>query len=125
MEHLKAIGIKSAMTFAAVFLILGVGSHMTLGKVLIITAAIVALSYPLGDLKVFPKAGNNVATLVDFAMIFLVTWLLGNVMVDSSVSFIISGAIVAFVMVIGEYYFHKYIARIVLHLKYPFENHKY
>ncbi|GGC96441.1 hypothetical protein GCM10007216_29040 [Thalassobacillus devorans] len=125
MEHFKAIGIKSIMTFAAVFLILGLGFQMTLGQVMILTVAISALSYPLGDLKVFPKAGNKVATLVDFTMVFGVIWLLGNVLVQNSASLIISGAIVAFAMAVGEYYFHKYIARIVLHRKYPFENHKY
>ncbi|MFG6119876.1 DUF2512 family protein [Thalassobacillus sp. B23F22_16] len=125
MEHLKAIGIKSVMTFATVFFILGLGWQMTLGQVMILTLTIAALSYPLGDLKVFPKAGNMVATLVDFAIVFGVIWLLGNLLVNNSVSLIISGAIVAFTMAVGEYFFHKYIARIVLHRKYPFENHKY
>ncbi|SEA04451.1 Protein of unknown function [Thalassobacillus cyri] len=125
MEHLKAIGIKSLMTFAAVFLILGIGFQMSWSEVIILTVAIGVLSYPLGDLKVFPKAGNKIATIVDFAIVFLVVWLLGIVLVNNSAPLIIAGAIVAAAMAVGEYFFHKYMARIVLHRKYPFENHKY
>ncbi|MBM7552003.1 DUF2512 family protein [Thalassobacillus pellis] len=125
MDHLKALTIKGVMTFAVLLVILGFVFNVSLIDVLILTAVVGGLSYPIGDLNIFPKTGNSMATITDFVLVFAVVFGYGLALTNHMVSLVQAGILTAAVLALGEWFFHKHIAKLVLHKKRPFQLHNY
>ncbi len=114
MEHVKALLIKSVMTFAILLLFLG--SYAGIGDILIITLVLGAISYLAGDLFLLPKTSNLTASLSDFALSFFVIWGLGLMLFKQTDGLIFASLFAAFLIASGEWLFHSYMADKVLHI---------
>lgn len=110
MEHVKALLIKAIMTFVVLYLVLGFGFGVNIGDVITLTLVIGAVAYLFGDLVIFPKAGNLVATLADLGLAFLLIWTVGSMMSEHDYSLPLAAAISAAVLAAGEWVFHRYLA---------------
>lgn len=110
MEHVKALAIKGLMTFVALFVVLTLGFNVSLLTVLAITIVLGAISYPLGDLKLYPKTTNMIATTADIGIAFLVIAVIGPMFGSNDVSsWMSAGLLAGIVVAAGEFFFHNYI----------------
>ena len=78
MKHMKNLAIKFISILAVLFIILGIFYDMSFGNVLWISVVLTLVSYLIGDLLIFRKTNNTMATISDFAIAFLVIWLMGE-----------------------------------------------
>ncbi|MFD2922156.1 DUF2512 family protein [Halobacillus naozhouensis] len=112
MEHVKALAIKGIMTLVVLYLILSLGFEVSFINMLILTAVIGAVSYPLGDLYILPKTNNMTATMADLGVTFIIVWLLGFVLTGMDLGEMAwAAAISAIAIAVGEYFFHFYISK--------------
>lgn len=110
MKYLEAILVKFAMVFSVLFVILGaygVGAFQISILSLIITAVVF-----IGDLIIYPKTSNKVATREYFVLVFLIVWLGGLWLIDNPdfppvMTAIFSGLLIA----VGEWFFHIYLTK--------------
>ncbi|SEB21033.1 Protein of unknown function [Thalassobacillus cyri] len=110
MEHVKALAIKGLMTFVALFVVLTLGFNISVLTVLAITIVLGAVSYPLGDLKLYPKTTNMIATTADIGIAFLVIAVIGPMFGSNDVSsWMSAGLLAGIVVAAGEFFFHNYI----------------
>ncbi|HAQ06677.1 MAG TPA: hypothetical protein DCR24_03795 [Bacillus bacterium] len=116
MEHVKALLVKSIMTFAVLFLILGFGFSAGIGDLLITTLVLGAAGYLAGDLFLLPKTSNMIATVSDFILSFLVIWGMGLMLFDQTENLLAGALFAAFLLAGGEWFFHSYMANKVLHI---------
>ncbi|WP_082235256.1 DUF2512 family protein [Halobacillus massiliensis] len=112
MEHAKALAIKSGMTLIGLLLVLTAGFGVSFGTVLVMTIVLGAVSYPLGDLKLFPKSTNMIASTADTGVAFLIIWIIGMSMAGNAVTGWPWVSLLAAVVIgAAEFFFHLYIAK--------------
>lgn len=114
MRHFNALGIKFLVVLAILGLMLPLlTGAVTWGAVVMLTLAVVAISYPLGDLGILPVMGQGAALVGDFLLGVLLfrsaPWLARGLAVDWG------GAVVlATGLAMGEFFFHRYMEARVL-----------
>ncbi|MDQ0428836.1 hypothetical protein QOZ98_001663 [Planomicrobium stackebrandtii] len=122
MRHLLALAIKFVMVTAVLLLVLTVGFDVPFVDTLLISLALTALSYAMGDIMIFLNAGspenqstrNTVATFVDFVMAFLTIWLIGWLLTGQNFEMVTPALLSALVISGGEWFFHLYVDRSVV-----------
>jgi hypothetical protein len=92
------------------FIILGIFYDMSFGNVLWISVVLTLASYLIGDLLILRRTNNTMATISDFAIAFLVIWLMGENLTYGD-SLIMPALIAAAGIALFETFFHKYVAR--------------
>ncbi|WP_431801086.1 DUF2512 family protein [Halobacillus andaensis] len=112
MEHVKALAIKGLMTIVGLYLVLGLGFDVSFLTILAITVVLGAFSYVFGDLLLFPKTTNMVATTADVGLAIIIIAIVGSMMgsPDQS-SWISAGVLAGIVLGAGEFFFHSYMAK--------------
>ena len=110
MKHMKNLAIKFISILAVLFIILGIFYDMSFGNVLSISVVLTLASYLIGDLLILRKTNNTMATIADFAIAFLVIWLMGENLTYGD-SLIMPALIAAAGIALFETFFHKYVAR--------------
>jgi hypothetical protein len=110
MKHMKNLAIKFISILAVLFVILGIFYDMSFGNVLSISVVLTLASYLIGDLLILRKTNNTMATISDFAIAFLVIWLMGENLTYGD-SLIMPALIAAAGIALFETFFHKYVAR--------------
>jgi hypothetical protein len=110
MKHMKNLAIKFISILAVLFIILGIFYDMSFGNVLWISVVLTLVSYLIGDLLIFRRTNNTMATISDFAIAFLVIWLMGENLTYGD-SLIMPALIAAAGIALFETFFHKYVAR--------------
>ena len=110
MKHMKNLAIKFISILAVLFIILGIFYDMSFGNVLWISVVLTLASYLIGDLLILRRTNNTVATISDFALAFLVIWLMGENLTYGD-SLIMPALIAAAGIALFETFFHKYVAR--------------
>jgi hypothetical protein len=115
MEHAKALAIKGVMTLVILYLVLGVGYGAGFGDVLILTLLLGIISYVAGDLLVLPKMGNVVATIADFGLALLLIWGVGAMLMNENESLGMGAFFAALLIALGEWMFHSYMTKNILH----------
>ena len=110
MKHMKNLAIKFISILAVLFIILGIFYDMSFGNVLSISVVLTLASYLIGDLLILRKTNNTMATISDFAIAFLVIWLMGENLTYGD-SLIMPALIAAAGIALFETFFHKYVAR--------------
>ena len=110
MKHMKNLAIKFISILAVLFIILGIFYDMSFGNVLWISVVLTLASYLIGDLLILRKTNNTMATISDFAIAFLVIWLMGENLTYGD-SLIMPALIAAAGIALFETFFHKYVAR--------------
>jgi Protein of unknown function (DUF2512). len=117
MKHVIAVIIKFVMASVILEIVLSFLTVLTFGQILMISLAVTAVSYIIGDLLVLSFSNNTVATLADallaFAVIFLFNYRYGIGIISYT-----NAIIASVVLAVGEWFFHKYVSRAV------FPNHR-
>lgn len=109
MKHIQLIVVKFLATLVLLYMVLGFGYGVTFGNVVLITLVVGTLAYLIGDLLILPRTNNTVATIADFAIAFVVVFLMtdfltvgGNILTASFISAIALG--------VFEVFYHQYVA---------------
>lgn len=111
MKHFRALLYKFILTTAILFITLGFLYGVSFGDILTISALLTIGAYLIGDLFVLPYLGNTVATMADFAIVFLGVLLLGTVYIEEPIRYGVASFLSALFLAIGEIFFHRYLLR--------------
>ena len=122
MRHLLALAIKFVMVTAVLLIVLTLAFDVSFFNTLLISLALTALSYAMGDIMIFLNAGtpenqsarNTIATLVDFVTAFLAIWLIGWLLTGQNFEMVTPALLSALVISGGEWFFHLYVDRSVV-----------
>ncbi|MGO1057736.1 DUF2512 family protein [Planococcus sp. FY231025] len=117
MNHVIAFIIKFVMIAAVLLIILTWIFDVPFVDTLLISLALTAVSYVMGDLLIFLHAGkpedqstrNSIASFVDFVTAFLLIWLIGQLLSGTMSEMVAPALIAALVLTAGEWFFHKYV----------------
>ncbi len=111
MKYIEALLIKFAMTFAVLFIILGLVYGVELFEIFIIALVITVIGF-VGDLIIYPKTSNKVATAGDFIAVFVIVWLLGIWLFEDSDSSLVMAALFSAILIAaGEWFYHIYLTK--------------
>ncbi|MFC3212028.1 DUF2512 family protein [Planomicrobium okeanokoites] len=111
MKYIEALLIKFAMIFSVLFVILGLAFGVELYEIFIISLIITAVGF-VGDLIIYPKTSNKIATAGDFVLVFLAVWLLGLWLIaNPDFSLIMAALFSALLIAAGEWFFHIYLTK--------------
>ena len=113
MEHVRALIIKVLMIGVITMVVLSMFRGITPADSIYIAIVITLVAYVLGDMLILPAYGNLAASISDGIIAFLIAWLTPFVAPNIPVTLgnaLAVGALVG----IGEWFFHKYVARTVL-----------
>lgn len=111
MKYLEAILIKFAMVFSVLFVILGIAYGVEVFEIFILSLIITAVGF-IGDLTIYPKTSNKVATGGDFVLVFLIVWL-GELWLINNPDFslVMPAIYSALLIAVGEWFFHIYLTK--------------
>ncbi|MBD8014773.1 DUF2512 family protein [Microbacterium sp. APC 3898] len=111
MKYLEAILIKFAMVFSVLFVILGIAYGVEVFEIFILSLIITAVGF-IGDLTIYPKTSNKVATGGDFVLVFLIVWLGGLWLINNpDFSLVMPAIYSALLIAVGEWFFHIYLTK--------------
>ena len=111
MKYLEAILIKFAMVFSVLFVILGIAYEVEVFEIFILSLIITAVGF-IGDLTIYPKTSNKVATGGDFVLVFLIVWLGGLWLINNpDFSLVMPAIYSALLIAVGEWFFHIYLTK--------------
>jgi hypothetical protein len=113
MEHVRALILKVLMIGVITMLVLSLFRGIRPADSIAIAIVITLVAYVLGDLLILPAYGNIAASVSNGLIAFLIAWLTPFVTTNIPVTF--GNALVVGILVgVGEWFFHKYVAREVL-----------
>lgn len=118
-KHVKAFLIKFIVSFALLYIILGLMYEMTFGEVLLLSAVLGIAAYVIGDILILPRTNNTVATIADFVLAGIVIYLFADGMTAANNVFTIT-LIATIAVSLFEIFFHRYLENNVL----PADNNK-
>jgi hypothetical protein len=108
MKHVRAFLIKFLSSLVLLYIILGLFNGMSFGNVFLITTGLGIAAYVLGDMLILPRTNNNIATVADFLLAFMVIWLLSQTLTYGDSMF--AESLMASVGVaLFEYFYHQYL----------------
>lgn len=111
MKYMEALLIKFAMIFSVLFIILGLVYGVGVFDLFILSLIITIVGFA-GDLTIYPKTSNRVATGGDFVAVFLLVSLLGMWLIENpDFSLITAALITAALVAVGEWFFHIYLTK--------------
>ncbi|MDV2582056.1 DUF2512 family protein [Alkalibacillus haloalkaliphilus] len=120
MSHVKLIAIKLAVTFAWLFVILGLWFGVGIGNIIMFTLILGALAYA-GDMLIFRRLNqrynHTVATLGDFALALVVVYALLDLFAPV-VSIVAASFFSAVGLSVFEAYYHFYMQRTLKRAEY-------
>lgn len=114
MDHVKALIIKFIMCTAVLWVVLGLFYGVGFGAILTLSVLLTVISYIVGDLFLLPRFENWGATLADLGITFVGIWFLGPFLFEENLLIGSAAIISAIIIAVGEFFFHKYMARDVL-----------
>ncbi|WP_341961817.1 YndM family protein [Planococcus maritimus] len=122
MKHLLALAIKFVIITLVLLVILTWAFDVSFLNTLMISLALTALSYAIGDLLVFLNAGkpgnqvsrNTVATFTDFIMALAIILVIGWLLTGELAGMVAPALVSALVLSAGEWFFHQYVDRSVV-----------
>ncbi|TWT06721.1 DUF2512 family protein [Planococcus sp. CPCC 101016] len=111
MKYIEAILIKFGMVFSVLFVVLGIAYGVRIFEIFILSLLITAIGF-IGDLIIYPKTSNKVATGGDFILVFLIIWLGGLWLVENpDFSLVMPALYTAVLVAAGEWFFHIYLTK--------------
>jgi uncharacterized protein (DUF2062 family) len=111
-RHISALIIKFIMTAVILEIVLNIMTDLTFGQILWLSLITTVLSYAIGDLIMLPLSNNTVASITDALIAFVVLYM-ANIWLDYTRVGIVDAIISALVLGVGEYFFHKYVHRMI------------
>ncbi|MEH7346674.1 YndM family protein [Bacillus sp. JJ1532] len=113
MKHAKAFLLKFISCLVILYIILGLFYGMSFGMVFLISLALGASSYVLGDFLVLPRSNNFIATITDFVLAFLVIWSL-SISLTLRENIVTMSLVAAAGVALFEIIFHRYMANQII-----------
>lgn len=110
MKHLRNLIIKFLVVLIVLEIVLSLLTNLNFMDIAYVSLAVTLLSYFIGDLLILPKTNNTVATAADLALSF-VTILLFDALIPGGVITPIDALWSSLALALGEWFFHKYLAR--------------
>ena len=111
MKYLEAILIKFGMVFSVLFVVLGIAYGVKVFEIFILSLLITVIGF-IGDLIIYPKTSNKVATGGDFILVFLIVWLGGLWLIENpDFSLVMPALYTAILVAAGEWFFHIYLTK--------------
>ncbi|MED3778182.1 YndM family protein [Geobacillus stearothermophilus] len=115
MRHLLALALKYLLTATVMFAILPLFLRISSAELLWFSLWLTLVAYALGDLYVLPRLGNVSATIADFGLVFVATWIGVGAFYDGAGGTMINAAFFsALLAALGELLFHGYVLRFVI-----------
>ncbi len=113
MKHLQAILYKFLIIAVSLGIVLSILTDLSFGQILLISATVTIIAYIIGDIGILPMSNNTIATLVDFALAWLIIYAFNYYyrIAEISISDAFWGAAV---IAVGEWLFHKYVSSSVI-----------
>lgn len=108
-NHGRALLWKAIMVFPVVWIILSLFNDVSFWDSTLLGAALLLLSYFLGDMMTLPRMGNMTATLGDFVLSLIVIW--GGLVLLGYEEAFGEALFTSIVLAIGEYFFHQWLER--------------
>ncbi|WP_077623190.1 DUF2512 family protein [Sediminibacillus massiliensis] len=109
MEHGKALGVKAIMVLPIMWIVLTLGFNVSFWSTTVLGIILIAGAYVLGDMMIFPKTSNMMATISDFGLSLIVLWI-GLAVIGAENTFL-PALITAVVIAAGEWFYHKWLAK--------------
>ncbi|HSI68481.1 MAG TPA: DUF2512 family protein [Planococcus sp. (in: firmicutes)] len=117
MKYAEAFLMKFAMVFVSIFVIFGLVFGVELMEILWISLVITVIGF-VGDLLLYPKFGNNLATAGDLVLSFVLLWLLGALWIQNpDFSLVTASILTAILLAAGEWFYHIYLSKRVWNKK--------
>lgn len=110
MKHIYALLIKFIMVTVVLEIVLSLMTNLTFTEILNISIAVTLIAYAIGDLYILSSSNNTIATVADFVLTLVTIYLSNYILNIREISFT-DAFVSALVLGIGEWIFHKYIAR--------------
>ncbi|MFP3846636.1 YndM family protein [Priestia filamentosa] len=112
MKHVKAFLFKFIISFILLYAILSGINGFSIGDVFWTTMILGGISYILGDLLILPRTNNTLATIADFALSFIIIWVMTSTLAYGD--YLARTFTSALGMTIFEALFHRYMVNRVL-----------
>lgn len=112
MKHIWAVVLKYLMVLILLEIVLSLTTALTIGEIAVISAAVTILAYLIGDLLILSFSNNFVATVADAVLAFLTIYMF-NFWSDYGIITAGDAIISAVVLGAGEWFFHKYMLKVV------------
>jgi len=113
MKHLTALTIKFVLAAVVSDIILGMYSDLSIRQILLVSLAITAITYPIGDLLILYLFNNTVAAVADAGLCWMILYLSNYMWPDRDVPLLTALAAAA-VIGIGEVFLHMYVENNIL-----------
>jgi uncharacterized membrane protein (UPF0136 family) len=111
LKYIEALIMKFAMTFAVLFIVLGLAYGVEVFDIFLISLVITLIGFA-GDLIIYPRTSNKVATAGDFVLSFVVVWLMGELLIENpDFSLVMAAIFSAALLAAGEWFFHIYLTK--------------
>lgn len=112
MKHVKAFLFKFIISFILLYAILSGINGFSIGDVFWTTIVSGGISYILGDLLILPRTNNTLATIADFALSFIIIWVMTSTLAYGD--YLARTFTSALGVTIFEALFHRYMVNRVL-----------
>jgi len=109
MNHLKALGIKFIVISVIVLSLFSIFNFAVFDNLILISLITTIVTYLLGDMLILKHLGNITATLSDFALSFVLYWILGSIFFGMTGAIVVTALSAAFFTAISEPFIHGYI----------------
>lgn len=114
MKHIRALIIKFILITAVLLVTLGFLYGVDFGEILTISVILTITAYLIGDMVFLPRYGNIAATVADFGLAYLGTWLIGAMIIEEPIRLGVASFISALFIAIAEAFFHRYLTKSII-----------
>ncbi len=113
MKHIVALLLKFGMVTLVLLLSSYLFISLTISQILIISVAVTLLAYLIGDLVILAKSNNIIATVSDFALVWITLFMFNYILPGINIS-VFDALMASLLISMGEWIFHKYMSGKVL-----------
>ncbi|MBB6448521.1 ABC-type protease/lipase transport system fused ATPase/permease subunit [Geomicrobium halophilum] len=110
MDVIKALLLKLVIITVILSIVVGAFFGLPFTDVLILSVIYTGLSF-LGDMFILPRITNVTATIADFVLAWIGVYVLGYWLFGPYEGLWIVSLTAAFIIAIGEYFFHRYMKK--------------
>ncbi|SDJ89838.1 DUF2512 family protein [Sediminibacillus albus] len=109
MEHGKALGMKALMVLPIMWIIMTLIFDISFWSTTVLGIILIAAAYALGDVMIFPRTSNMIATISDFGLALVVLWI-GLAVIGAGSTFL-PALVTAIAIAAGEWFYHKWLLK--------------
>ena len=111
MKYIEALLMNLRLEFAVLFIVLGIAYGTEIFLIRHKTRGMDAVGF-VGDLVIYPRTSNKVATAGDFVLDFVLIWLLAELWVENpETSMLMPALYSAALIAAGEWFYHIYLKK--------------